>query len=247
MWCPGWFILLQWLRGKASTEPYPDDETLPCGVLGGSMCVAMVTGGKPPPDHTRVKKHLRVVSPMLYFTMCALAIIGIIAGIACLIFNYRNRQRRLVCSWTVTLNNRRDLPLLSFCLFLWLCLYLSVSVVCECVCVYVLSLPHCASSSSLSASSAFTRFALRTAALKTFAVTIWRASPTFLERRLYVRFAMPGMFMMAENLFIAACPHPCSLKQRIMELLTENPTVTSSLPSWRPHENFTRLKVHSWG
>ena len=135
----GGSFLLQWLRGKASTQPYPDDETLPCGVLGGSVCVAMVTGGKPPPDHTRVKKHLRVVSPMLYFTMCALAIIGIIAGIACLIFNYRNRQRRLVCSWTVTLNNRRFIS--SLFLSLSLAMSLSVSVVCECV--YVLSLPRC--------------------------------------------------------------------------------------------------------
>ncbi|KAK7094949.1 hypothetical protein V1264_006423 [Littorina saxatilis] len=53
-------------------------------------------GGKPPPDHTRVIDHLRVVSQMLYFAMCALAVIGIIAGVACLIFNYRNRQRRCV-------------------------------------------------------------------------------------------------------------------------------------------------------
>ena len=138
MWCPGWFILLQWLRGKASTQPYPDDETPACGVLGGSSCVTMVTGGKPPPDHTRVKKHLRVVSPMLYSTMCALAIIGIIAGIACLIFNYRNRQRRLVCSWTVTLNNRRDslLPSLSFSFSIY---------VCVCVCVFSVSVSVCLS------------------------------------------------------------------------------------------------------
>nr|KAG5700492.1 hypothetical protein BaRGS_013979 [Batillaria attramentaria] len=50
-------------------------------------------GGKPPPDHTRVIASLRVVSQMLYFAMCALAAIGILAGLLCLVFNYRNRQR----------------------------------------------------------------------------------------------------------------------------------------------------------
>lgn len=53
-------------------------------------------GGKTPPDRTQVKKSLRVVSQTLYFAMCALAVIGILAGLLCLGFNYRNRQRRCV-------------------------------------------------------------------------------------------------------------------------------------------------------
>lgn len=53
-------------------------------------------GGKPPPDHTRVIDSLRVVSQTLYFAMCALAAIGILAGVFCLLFNYRNRQSRCV-------------------------------------------------------------------------------------------------------------------------------------------------------
>ncbi|KAL8578950.1 hypothetical protein ACOMHN_001912 [Nucella lapillus] len=51
-------------------------------------------GGKPPPDHTRVIDHLRVVSQTLYCAMCALAAVGILAGVACLVFNYRHAQRR---------------------------------------------------------------------------------------------------------------------------------------------------------
>ncbi|XP_041370051.1 gamma-aminobutyric acid type B receptor subunit 1-like [Gigantopelta aegis] len=53
-------------------------------------------GGKPPPDRTRVIDHLRVVSKLLYFAMCGLAALGIVAGVICLIFNYLNRQRRCV-------------------------------------------------------------------------------------------------------------------------------------------------------
>ncbi|XP_076455259.1 gamma-aminobutyric acid type B receptor subunit 1-like [Babylonia areolata] len=61
-------------------------------------------GGKPPPDRTRVIDHLRVVSQTLYFAMCALAAIGIIAGFACLVFNYRNAQRRCVAFSQPTIN-----------------------------------------------------------------------------------------------------------------------------------------------
>ncbi|XP_025112675.1 gamma-aminobutyric acid type B receptor subunit 1-like [Pomacea canaliculata] len=77
-------------------------------------------GGKPPLDHTHVIDHLRVVSKTLYFSMCALAIVGILAGAFCLIFNYRNRQRRCVAFSQPNINSLTVLGCMSClaCIFL---------------------------------------------------------------------------------------------------------------------------------
>ena len=83
-----------------------------------------ISGGKPPPDRTIVIDHLRVVSQTLYFAMCALAFIGIIAGLACLVFNYRNQQRRSVVYVCVCMRVRMHAHNYAF---MWVC-------VCVCVC-----------------------------------------------------------------------------------------------------------------
>ncbi|KAK3728690.1 hypothetical protein RRG08_041874 [Elysia crispata] len=62
-------------------------------------------GGRPPPDHTRVIDHLRVVSRTLYFSMCGLAAVGILAGLLCLLFNYSNRHRQCVAFSQPAINN----------------------------------------------------------------------------------------------------------------------------------------------
>ncbi|ESP00240.1 hypothetical protein LOTGIDRAFT_141127 [Lottia gigantea] len=53
-------------------------------------------GGKIPKDHTVVVNSLRVVSPALYYSMCGVASLGILAGVVCLLFNYTNRNRRII-------------------------------------------------------------------------------------------------------------------------------------------------------
>ncbi|KAK0053837.1 gamma-aminobutyric acid type B receptor subunit 1 [Biomphalaria pfeifferi] len=62
-------------------------------------------GGRPPPDHTQVIDDLRVVSHTLYFSMCGLAGVGILAGILCLIFNHINRNRQCVAFSQPAINN----------------------------------------------------------------------------------------------------------------------------------------------
>ncbi|CAG5115625.1 unnamed protein product, partial [Candidula unifasciata] len=62
-------------------------------------------GGRPPPDHTRVIDHLRVVSPTLFYSMCGLAGVGILAGMLCLVFNYSNRNRQCVAFSQPAINN----------------------------------------------------------------------------------------------------------------------------------------------
>ncbi|KAK6195470.1 hypothetical protein SNE40_000895 [Patella caerulea] len=53
-------------------------------------------GGKIPQDKTVVVNSLRVVSPALYYSMCGVAFLGILAGIICLVFNHLHRQRRII-------------------------------------------------------------------------------------------------------------------------------------------------------
>ncbi|KAH9514527.1 Gamma-aminobutyric acid type B receptor subunit 1 [Bulinus truncatus] len=62
-------------------------------------------GGRPPPDHTQVIDDLRVVSHTLYFSMCGLAGVGILAGILCLLFNHLNRNRQCVAFSQPAINN----------------------------------------------------------------------------------------------------------------------------------------------
>ncbi|XP_052790371.1 gamma-aminobutyric acid type B receptor subunit 1-like [Mya arenaria] len=50
----------------------------------------------PPPDRTMQKPILRVVSLGLFLSMCGLSVVGIIAGVVCLIFNIFNSQRRCI-------------------------------------------------------------------------------------------------------------------------------------------------------
>ncbi|XP_060587127.1 gamma-aminobutyric acid type B receptor subunit 1-like [Ruditapes philippinarum] len=54
------------------------------------------TGGHPPPDRTKQMPVLRVVSLGLFLSMCGLSTFGIIAGVACLIFNIINSNRRCI-------------------------------------------------------------------------------------------------------------------------------------------------------
>ncbi|XP_046543396.1 gamma-aminobutyric acid type B receptor subunit 1-like [Haliotis rubra] len=77
-------------------------------------------GGKSPPDRTKVIDHLRVVSKMLYFAMCALAAVGIIVGSVCLAFNYTNRHRRCVALSQPSINSLTVIGcmLCLFCIFL---------------------------------------------------------------------------------------------------------------------------------
>ncbi|KAL4219318.1 Gamma-aminobutyric acid type B receptor subunit 1 [Mactra antiquata] len=63
------------------------------------------TGGHPPPDRTKQKPVLRVVSLGLFLCMCGLATVGIMAGICCLLFNIFNRKRRCIAFSQPHINN----------------------------------------------------------------------------------------------------------------------------------------------
>ncbi|KAK3579689.1 hypothetical protein CHS0354_025674, partial [Potamilus streckersoni] len=62
-------------------------------------------GGKPPPDQTLQVPVLRVISQGLFFSMCGLAVVGIIAGICCMIFNITNKTRRCIAYSQPNINN----------------------------------------------------------------------------------------------------------------------------------------------
>ncbi|CAI9738858.1 gamma-aminobutyric acid type B receptor subunit 1-like [Octopus vulgaris] len=77
-------------------------------------------GGKPPPDHTRFVRFLRVVPQGLFFSMSVLAFFGILAGIVCMSFNIMHKHRRLIIYSHAGVNNVMVVgcQMCLFCIFL---------------------------------------------------------------------------------------------------------------------------------
>ncbi|CAE1247479.1 GABBR [Acanthosepion pharaonis] len=78
-------------------------------------------GGKPPPDHTRFIRSLRVVARGLFFSMCVLSFLGIMAGMICMSFNIVHKHRRSIVYSHAGVNNvmvvrKWELLLVLFCL-----------------------------------------------------------------------------------------------------------------------------------
>ncbi|CAH1786256.1 unnamed protein product [Owenia fusiformis] len=77
-------------------------------------------GGRPPSDRTEVVKQLRTVSQVLFFAMCILAAVGIIAGLACLVFNTMHRHSRYIQLSHPIINNIAVIG----CMICFLCVFL---------------------------------------------------------------------------------------------------------------------------
>lgn len=77
-------------------------------------------GGKPPPDHTRFIRSLRVVARGLFFSMCVLSFLGIMAGMICMSFNIVHKHRRSIVYSHAGVNNVMVIgcQMCLFCIFL---------------------------------------------------------------------------------------------------------------------------------